>query len=179
MADAFIGEIRIFAGNFAPRGWALCNGQIMSIATNTALFAILGVQYGGDGKTTFALPNLNGKAPMGQGAGQGLTNRVVGQAIGSSTVTLLETEIPSHTHIPHAIAADGDNPAPTGNYWAQPPGDFLSPGTPVFTNTAPSTPMSPVALNVSGNSAPHNNMQPYLAMNYIICITDGEFPSHG
>lgn len=180
MADAYIGEIRVFAGNFAPKGWALCNGQLMSIAQNTALFSILGVQYGGDGKTTFALPNLMGSAPMGQGSGQGLTPRTVGQKVGSSTVTLIEPEIPAHTHVPQAINDAANTPTPTNNYWSQPPLEGppgLEVQSPVY-NPTPNTPMSPVALNVAGGSQPHNNMQPFLAMNYIICL-QGEFPSRG
>ncbi|MCX7571872.1 tail fiber protein [Tumebacillus sp. DT12] len=180
MADAYIGEIRVFAGNFAPKGWALCNGQLMSISQNTALFSILGVQYGGDGKTTFALPNLMGNAPMGQGSGQGLTPRTVGEKVGSSTVTLLTTEMPGHNHAPQAINVQGTTVDPTGSYWSQSVAEGL-PGLetqiPLF-NPTPDTPMSPVALNVAGGSQPHNNMQPYLAMNYIICL-QGEFPSRG
>lgn len=180
MADAYIGEIRVFAGNFAPKGWALCNGQLMSISQNTALFSILGVQYGGDGKTTFALPNLMGNAPMGQGSGQGLTPRTVGEKVGSSTVTLLTTEMPAHNHMPQAINIQGNARTPAGNYWSQ----AVEEGqlgeeyqSPLF-NPTPDTLMSPVALNVAGGSQPHNNMQPYLAMNYIICL-QGEFPSRG
>ncbi|MVP00983.1 phage tail protein [Paenibacillus lutrae] len=178
MADAYIGEIRIFAGNFAPKGWALCNGQLMSITQNTALFSILGVQYGGDGKTTFALPNLIGAAPMHQGSGQGLTPRNMGQKAGSPTVTLLTTEIPSHTHIPQAINSAGAVGDPTQNFWAQgePPDEF-SPNPNLYDPT-PNVPMSPVALNVSGGSQPHNNMQPFIAQTFIICL-QGEFPSRG
>lgn len=177
MADAYIGEIRIFAGNFAPKGWALCNGQLMSITQNTALYSILGVQYGGDGKTTFALPNLMGNAVMNQGNGQGLTSRVMGKKVGSPTVTLLTTEIPAHTHVPQAIDVAGDSDSPTGNYWAQGPGDPFTPAPNLFDPT-PNVPMSPVALNVTGGSMPHNNMQPYIAQNFIICL-QGEFPSRG
>src|SRR5690606_27580514 len=129
MADAYIGEIRIFAGNFAPKGWAFCNGQLMSIAQNTALFSILGVQYGGDGKTTFALPNLMGGTVMNQGTGQGLTPRTIGQTVGSPTVTLLTTEIPPHTHIPQGIDSAGNSSDPTGKTWAQSPSpDPFTPG---------------------------------------------------
>lgn len=178
MADAFIGEIRVFAGNFAPRDWAFCNGQLMSIAQNTALFSILGTQYGGDGRTTFALPNLNGKAAMSQGQGPGLTARTVGQQVGSSTVTLLTTEIPAHTHTPQAVAAKGNTNIPTGAVWAETPPQGRS-GTqiPLYSST-PNVQMSPVAANVAGGSQPHNNMQPFLAMSYIICL-NGIFPSRG
>ena len=179
MADAYLGEIRIFAGNFAPHGWALCNGQVMSIQQNTALFSILGVQYGGDGKTNFALPNLNGRVPIGQGAGPGLTPRTVGQAVGSQTVTLLATEMPAHTHVPMGTTQKGSTSDPANAAW----GEFSVSGrggvTPVnLFNATPDTPMSPLAVNVSGGSQPHNNMQPFLAMNYIICL-QGEFPPRG
>jgi len=178
MADAYIGEIRIFAGNFAPKGWALCNGQLLPIAQHTALYSILGVQYGGDGKTTFALPNLMGRAPMNQGSGQGLTPRTVGQQVGSQTVTLLTTEIPYHTHIPQAIDATGNNSDPTGNYWSQAPRPSVSAPQPRLYDPVPNVDMSPVALQVAGGSQPHNNMQPFIAQNFIICL-EGEFPSRG
>ncbi|MFC4098081.1 phage tail protein [Paenibacillus xanthanilyticus] len=178
MAEAYIGEIRVFAGNFAPKGWALCNGQLMSIMQNTALFSILGVQYGGDGKTTFALPNLMGAAPMGQGQGQGLTPRTVGEKVGSQTVTLLTTEIPGHTHTPMAVNAPSSENDAANNYWGQtPPVGRSKTQTPVYAAT-PNAQMSPVALNVAGGSQPHNNMQPFVAMNYIICL-QGEFPPRG
>lgn len=178
MADAYIGEIRVFAGNFAPKGWALCNGQLISIVQNTALYSIIGVQYGGDGKTTFALPNLMGAAPMGQGSGPGLSPRTVGSKIGTPTVTLLTTQIPSHTHVPSAISSPGDQNIPAGNYWAETPASGRpAVQEPLYAPT-PNVQMSPAALEVSGQSQPHNNMQPYLAMNYIICL-QGEFPSRG
>ncbi|TCP52627.1 microcystin-dependent protein [Tumebacillus sp. BK434] len=178
MADAYIGEIRIFAGNFAPKGWALCNGQLMSIQQNTALFAILGIQYGGDGKTTFALPNLMGNAVMNQGAGQGLTPRTMGQQVGSQNVTLLTTEIPAHTHIPQAVDAIGNDSLPNGNVWSQAPKPNRSAPQPDLYDPTPNVLMSPLALNVTGGSQPHNNMQPYIAQNFIICL-QGEFPSRG
>ncbi|MGN7360498.1 phage tail protein [Paenibacillus sp. SAF-054] len=178
MADAYIGEIRIFAGNFAPKGWALCNGQLMSITQNTALFSILGVQYGGDGKTTFALPNLMGTAVMNQGTGQGLTPRTMGQKVGSQTVTLLTNEIPAHTHIPQSVAEEGTSEEPAQNIWAQakPIDEYTAPAN--LYNPTPNVQMSPVALNVAGGSQPHNNMQPFIAQTFIICL-QGEFPSRG
>lgn len=180
MADAYVGEIRIFAGNFAPKGWALCNGQLMSIASNTALFSILGVRYGGDGKTTFALPNLMGRAPMHQGNGPGLTPRSVGQQFGSQTVTLTTAEMPAHTHVPQAVNAVGPGNSPEGNLWAQAPKEGR-PGqekqVPLFDSQV-NTAMSPLALVPTGGSQPHNNMQPYLAQTFIICL-QGEFPARG
>lgn len=180
MADAYIGEIRMFAGNFAPYGWALCNGQLLPITQNTALYSILGVQYGGDGKTTFALPNLNGRAPMHQGNGAGLTPRTVGEQTGSSTVTLLQNEIPAHTHPPQAVNSPGSTGTAPGNYWAQAP-KTGRPGSqtqkPLY-ESQPNVAMNPNALGVSGGSQPHNNMQPYLTQNFIICLR-GEFPPRG
>lgn len=178
MADAYIGEIRVFAGNFAPRGWALCNGQLMSITQNTALYSILGVQYGGDGKTTFALPNLMGAVPVGQGAGPGLTPRTVGQQVGSSTVTLLQSEMPAHTHTPQAINQPSNSNDAINHYWAETPAVGRGKVQKQLYNSVPNTPMSSFALSVAGGSQPHNNMQPFLAMNFIICL-EGEFPTRG
>ncbi|MBW7476070.1 tail fiber protein [Paenibacillus oenotherae] len=170
--DPYVGEIRIFAGSYAPRGWAFCNGQLVAIRQNTALFSILGVQYGGDGKTTFALPNLQGKAPMNQGNGPGLTPRSVGEDVGSSTVTLLTTELPNHIHTatcPSNVAAD--QMTPQGAVWANTGGRK---GDKVYSDLI-NTPMNPMAILPQGGSQPHNNMQPYLAINYIIAL-EGVFP---
>ncbi len=175
MADAYIGEIRVFAGNFAPRGWAFCNGDLMSIAQNTALFSILGTMYGGDGKNTFALPNLMGRAPMGQGRGPGLTDRRVGAMVGSSEVTLIEPEIPAHNHHANAIQAPGELLDPTDNFWSETQPGRSGEQESVYAAT-PTTSMSPMVLSTAGATQPHNNMQPYLAMNFIICLY-GEFPS--
>lgn len=178
MADAYTGEIRIFAGNFAPNGWALCNGQLLPISQNTALFSILGVQYGGDGRTTFALPNLMGGAAMGQGGGQGLTPRVVGEQVGTPTVTLINSEMPAHTHIPQAVNADGNSQDATGNTWAQsqkqgrPPNQTQA----AIYNPTPDVQMSPMAISVTGGSQPHNNRQPFIAQTFIICLA-GVYPS--
>lgn len=179
MAEAFLGEIRIFAGNFAPKGWALCNGQLLPIAQNTALFSLLGVLYGGDGKTNFALPNLMGRTAIGQGSGPGLTPRSVGEDVGSQTVTLVTTEMPAHTHTPMGYSQKGSTANPTNAVW----GEYSLGGrggtTPVaLFNATPDTQMAPQALNTAGSSQPHNNMQPFLAMNYIICL-QGEFPMRG
>lgn len=176
MADAFIGEIRIFAGNFPPSGWALCNGQLLPISQNPALFSILGVQYGGDGRTTFALPNLMGRVPIHQGAGAGLTPRSMGQVVGQQTVTLLSTEMPAHTHTPMANSVFGTSGDPTNSLWSV--GKVGRSGEEQLYATTPDTPMAIEALTATGGNQPHNNMQPYLVMNYIICL-DGEFPSRG
>jgi microcystin-dependent protein len=173
MADAYLGEIRIFAGSFAPKGWALCNGQLLPIVQNTALFSILGTMYGGDGKTTFALPNLMGRAPIGVGAGPGLTPRTQGKMEGSNTVTLNTTQIPAHTHIAQYGDSVSGDPVLPGSLWAATPGRG---GKATYSEPNSLVNMSLEAIQPAGGGAPHNNMQPYLAMNYIICL-QGEFPA--
>jgi microcystin-dependent protein len=175
MADPFLAEIRIFAGNFAPTGWALCNGQILAISQNTALFALLGTTYGGDGKTTFALPNLQGRVPIHQGQGPGLSEYFLGQSSGAPSVTLIQTEMPAHSHIAQANADASSpqaGPAP-GNVWGALPGRPAPP--PIYVNSGPNTLMSPNALAIAGSSQPHNNMQPYLGLTFIIAL-QGIFP---
>ncbi len=181
MSDQYIGEIRMFGGNFAPRGWAFCNGQLMAISQNTALFSILGVTYGGDGKSTFALPDLQGRAPMHQGAGRGLTPRMLGQRGGAPSVTLLESQMPRHNHVPQAVSANGaTGQGPDGAVWAQ----GWTAGRGGQQNPAPtcatsaSTPMAAQALGPTGGSQPHNNMQPYLGVSFIIAL-QGDFPPRG
>lgn len=175
MADAYVGEIRIFAGNFAPKGWALCNGQLMAISANTALFSILGTRYGGDGKSTFALPDLRERAPMHQGQGPGLTPRELGAAGGASTVTLTTAQMPQHVHLANCQTTPVTD-SPSGAIWANTAGR----GAPtIYAPLANSTTtLNPQTLGVTGNSQPHNNMQPYLAMNFIICL-QGMFPPRG
>src|SRR4249919_3080608 len=118
MGDQFVGEIRIFAGNFAPTGWALCQGQLLPISQNTALFSLLGTYYGGNGQTTFALPNLQDSAPLGAGQGSGLTERVLGETGGTENVTLLQTEMPAHSHGINASTSLGTQTDPSGAVWA-------------------------------------------------------------
>jgi microcystin-dependent protein len=168
--DPFVGEIRIFAGNFAPRGWALCNGQLMPISQNTALFSLLGTFYGGDGKSTFALPNLQGSAPMHFGQGPGLTDRSIGESAGEPAVTLIQSEIPAHGHTALGKDASGGLPSPTGNVWGP-----LAGRTPpnLYSSAAPNTAMAP--LGVAGGGLPHNNMSPYLTLTFIIAL-QGVFP---
>lgn len=176
MADPFLGEIRIFAGSYAPANWAFCNGQILPISQYTALFSLLGTQYGGNGTTTFALPNLQGSVPIGQGAGDGLTPRSVGDTGGSASVLLDMTEIPAHTHTPMGYATDGTTSTPTGNVWAQASVQSRHGKTPIsLFDPTPNTPMSPLALGVAGSSQPHNNVQPCLGLSFIICL-NGEYP---
>jgi microcystin-dependent protein len=172
MSNPFVAEIRIFAGNFAPKGWALCNGQLMPISQNTALFSLLGTTYGGDGKSNFALPNLQGSAPMQPGQGPGLSLRDLGESSGEPTVTLLETEMPAHNHGAQA-ATSGNLPDPGNNAWSS--GAKGHPGFYAAFNAPTNTPMSPVALSISGGNLPHNNLIPYLGLTFIIAL-QGVFP---
>ena len=171
MADPFVAEIRIFPFNFAPKGWAWCNGQLIPISQNTALYSLLGTTYGGDGKSTFGLPALEGSAPMHPGQGDGLSLHDLGEAGGAETVTLLESEIPPH---PHALNAN----AFPANVQAPSPARALAQSTGgVAYKTSPATPtqMSPQALGPAGGDAPHNNMQPYLTFYFNIAL-QGVFP---
>ncbi len=172
MSEPFIAEIRIFAGNFAPRGWAFCNGQLLPISQNTALFSLIGTTYGGDGRSTTALPNLQGRAPMHPGRGPGLTARRLGQRGGTETVTLSEAQMPSHTHQMQASGRPANNDDPASDRWL---------GTAGSSNAAYAPPqnlvqMASQSLESAGGSQPHNNMQPYLAINYIIALV-GLYPS--
>ena len=174
MTDPFLAEIRIFGGNFAPRGWALCNGQLMSISQNTALFSLLGTTYGGDGRVTFGLPNLQGATPMQQGQGPGLSQRYLGELGGSPAVTLINSEMAMHTHTALAVDAGGDSPTPTNNTWAQArtgrSGDAL-----YSVGVQPNLLMNSQAVLPTGGSQPHNNMPPYLTVTFIIAL-QGIFP---
>ena len=170
MSEPFVAEIRIFAGNFAPRGWAFCNGQLLPIAQNTALFSLIGTTYGGDGRTTTALPNLEGRAPMHPGRGPGLTDRRLGQRGGVETVTLTEAQMPNHHHPFMASPSPGESPSPGGNAFGRPVGGSIYGAA---TNLVP---MAEQALPAAGGSQAHNNMQPYLAINYIIALV-GLYPS--
>lgn len=171
MADPFVAEIRIFPFNFAPKGWALCDGQLMPISQNTGLFSLLGTTYGGDGKSTFALPNLQGSAAMHPGQGQGLSLRDLGEIGGSETVTLLTSEMPLHTHSLRGSTDPGDNTVPG-------PAISLaqSTGALAYVNSAsPDSQMALQALPPAGGGLPHNNMQPYLTFNFCIAL-QGIFP---
>src|SRR6478735_609918 len=154
MADPFVAEIRIFGFNFAPKGWAFCDGQLLPISQNTALFSLLGTFYGGDGKSTFALPDMAGNVAVGQGQGAGLSDYVLGQQSGSDTVTLIQTEMPQHTHALQGVAAVGNRTTPVGNSFARVTGatPYLPPAG------APLVPMAFQALPPAGSSFPHNNM---------------------
>ena len=167
MADPFLGEIRMFGGNFAPVGWALCNGQLLAISQNDALFNLIGTTYGGDGQNTFALPDLRGRAPVHQGAGF-----VIGQSGGVENVTLAVGQMPAHNH-QAAAAAGGNVVDPANAVWSSDPGGNTAAYTIPPQGQAT---MNGAAIGSTGGSQPHDNMQPYLAVNYIISV-EGIFPS--
>jgi microcystin-dependent protein len=170
MADPFVAEIRIFPFNFAPKGWAWCDGQLLPLSQNTALFSLLGTTYGGNGQSNFALPDLQGSAPMHPGQGQGLSVHNLGEAGGSETVTLLQSEIPAHSHGMNAAAQD-----PATAKLVNPNASFsLSQGGGIYQDNA-DTALSDQALAPSGSSFPHNNMQPYLTFYFNIAL-QGVFP---
>lgn len=171
MSNPFLAEIRIFTAGFAPKGWALCDGQLLPLSQNTALFSLLGTTYGGDGKSTFALPNLQGCAPMHPGQGPGLSLRDLGETAGDQTVTLLQTEMPAHSH-PALAATTGGQDSPENNAWAS--GIKGRPDAYAATSTN-NTPMHPFALSIAGGDQPHNNMMPFLGLNFIIAL-QGVFP---
>ena len=174
MSDPFVAEIRIFAFNFAPKGWAFCDGQLLPISQNTALFSLLGTTYGGDGKSTFALPDMQGNAPMHPGQGQGLSERFLGEMGGAETVTLLLSEIPVHTHQLQANDFTGDKtvPSPTTSLAESSGGSLYVTGSPALSL------MAPQAAPPAGGGLPHNNMQPYLTLNFCIAM-QGVFPPRG
>ncbi len=174
MADPFVAEIRIFPFNFPPTGWAFCDGQLMPLSQNTALFSLLGTTYGGDGKSTFALPNLQGSAPMHPGQGPGLSLHDLGETGGSETVTLLESEIPAHSHALFTSSAPADEEGqknPTGAV----PGAVQA--TAALYGVLPGSPvqMAPEALAPAGGDQPHNNLMPYLTFYFCIALR-GVFP---
>jgi len=177
MSSPFVAEIRMFAHNFAPTGWAFCDGQLLPISQNTALFSLLGTTYGGDGKSTFALPDLQGSLPMHPGQGPGLSLYDLGQQSGVEFVTLLDAEMPSHTHLLNARSAVGNTADPTNNSLAG--GTWVSGsqfGVVQANNTAnPTAAMSPNAILPAGGGLPHNNMMPYLTLNFCIAL-QGVFP---
>jgi microcystin-dependent protein len=169
MADPFVAEIRIFGFNFAPKGWSLCQGQLLPISQNTALFSLLGTTYGGDGKVSFGLPNLQGSAPMFWGQGPGLSYHDLGEMSGTENITLLQSEMPSHNHrvgVVSDLATSGGTPGPQS---------YLAVANITTYNTLASTVMSPNQLSITGGSLPHNNMQPYLTMNFCIAM-QGVYP---
>jgi microcystin-dependent protein len=171
VADPFVAEVRIFPFTFAPKGWAFCDGQLLPISQNTALFSLLGTNYGGNGQSTFALPNMQGKAAMQPGSGPGLSLHDLGEEGGSDTVTLLQTEIPAHTHTLRGSTASGDNPTPGGNTLARPGQTTIYQQN----SSANLVQMAPEALPPAGSDQPHNNLMPYLTLHFCIAL-QGIFP---
>jgi microcystin-dependent protein len=180
MSDQFLAEIRIFGFNFPPTGWAQCSGQLLSISQNTALFALLGTNYGGDGRVTFGLPNLNGSVPIhvgGNQPGPGLSTYVLGETGGEETVTLLTTEIPQHNHSIAGSTAKGTTADPTGAILAQGAWSFQGSGGALsaYTIAAPDTQLNTQAVGPGGGGLPHNNIMPSLTLIYCIAL-QGIFP---
>lgn len=173
MADPFVAEIRIFPFNFAPKGWAWCDGQLLPLSQNTALFSLLGTTYGGNGKSNFALPDLQGRAPMHPGQGPGLSLHDLGETGGSETVSLLESEIPAHSHNLVAQAPVSDTNLPTGNVFGRSSVGTTTPFQPPA--GAPLISMAANALTPAGGDQPHNNMMPYLTFYFCIAL-QGVFP---
>ncbi len=165
--DQYIGEIRMFAGNYAPAGWAFCDGQLLSIAQNNVLFSLIGTTYGGDGINTFALPDLRGRIPVNQGQGLGLSNRRMGEMAGTETVTLTVEQLPAHSH-PQAIStAAGTLESPVNAFWAA--------NVSQYSTSPPNGQMNPEAITAVGNNQAHNNMMPYLCISFIIAL-EGFYP---
>jgi len=172
MSEPFIGQVILFAGNFAPRGWAFCDGQLMSIAQNTALFSILGTTYGGDGQTTFALPDLRGRVPVHPGQGPGLSFYDLGQVGGSETNTLTVSQMPVHNHLLGGSSQTADQASPSGNVLATEP----TGSTALYHTAAPDQTLNPASIGVSGGSQPVENIQPFSCLNFIIAL-EGIYPS--
>jgi microcystin-dependent protein len=171
MSEPFLGEIRMFGGNFAPRGWAFCDGQILSIAQNTALFSLLGTTYGGDGRTTFALPDLRGRAPVHAGQGPVLSPYSLGQSGGSESVTLNTSQMPSHNHLVNVDTGDnGTTSHPNGQYLAS------TGSISIYNNATDGSTLNQGTVQTAGGSQPHSNLQPYLCVDFIIAL-EGIYPS--
>lgn len=164
MADCFIGEIRMFGGNFAPMGWAFCDGQTLQIAQNDVLYSLLGTTYGGDGQTTFCLPDLRGRVPIHRSSAL-----PIGVKGGTERVTLTTAQIPVHTHQAMAQSLDGDKSAPTSNFWAKAPVNL-------FSASPPTAPMSAAAIQAAGGNQPHNNLMPFQVVSFIIAL-EGLYPT--
>ncbi len=169
MSSPYIGEIRMFAGNFAPVGWAFCQGQLMPISENDTLFNLIGTTYGGDGQNTFALPDLQSRVPMHMGTGPNGQSYVIGEMAGEEIVTLTANQIPAHSHVPQANSASGSQSSPSGNVWAN------STNLP-YSGNAPAAALAPQAIGSAGGSQPHDNMIPFLVINFIISLF-GIFPT--
>lgn len=166
----FLAEIQMFAGNFPPKGWAFCNGQLLAISTNTALFSLLGTTYGGNGTTNFALPDLRGRVPIHPGQGPGLSNHSLGEVSGTETIALIASQMPAHTHTAGASSGNGVADGPGGRVQARMPS-----ATPQYAATS-NADLAAAAVSNSGGSQPHNNLQPYLTITYVIAL-QGVYPS--
>ena len=171
MSEPFLAQIQIYGFNFAPKGWALCAGQIMPISQNTALFSLLGTTYGGNGLSTFGLPNLQGRVPIHAGQGPGLTQRDLGEQAGQEFVTILTSQLPAHNHPATCNDAVGTSYDPAANVWSTDAGQNNE-----YSSGNVAGQMSPNAVQPTGNGFPHNNMQPYLVVNYCIALV-GIFPA--
>ncbi|WP_346838995.1 tail fiber protein [Microbulbifer sp. SAOS-129_SWC] len=167
MSESFVGEIRIFAGNYAPKGWAFCHGQLLAVSENDALFSLLGTIYGGDGRNTFALPDLRGRLPVGEGQGNGLSPRRLGQKFGQDSVTLTQAQLPAHRHDFVATTAAAESASPSGALFANTGGE--NPYVSSATTPQPRT-MDPRTITATGGSQAHDNTMPSLAVNYIISL---------
>ena len=178
MSQSFVGQIIIFAGNFAPHGFAFCNGQLLPISQNTALFSLLGTNYGGNGTTTFALPDLRSRAPVHFGQGVGLSFYSLGEVTGTETVVLTAAEIPAHSHFVNAVAGSGNTASPSAAVWAEGPSPGGRGGTApnLYSTTAANATMAALALNPAGGGLGHPNIQPSIALNYCIALF-GVFPA--
>jgi microcystin-dependent protein len=163
MSEPLLGEIKLFAGNFEPPGWLTCDGRLLAIREHTSLFEILGNSYGGDGRTTFGLPDLRGRVPMGVGAGPGLTNRTLGQKVGAESVVLDVTQLPAHDHTLRATNSSATQTQPAGNILA-------TAGTPQYLNASTSVLMGSDSIGASGSNAPHANVQPSTVLRFLIAI---------
>lgn len=175
MSESFIGEIRMFAGNFAPRGWAFCDGQLLAVSGNDALFSLLGTNYGGDGRTTFGLPEMRGRIPIHQGSGPGLSPRLLGAKAGQEKVTLTVNQLAAHTHSAQCTDGAGTSNSPQGNIWAGVAAGVAYSSDPPVTSSTPLAAKAD-AISVAGESQSHTNLQPFVCVNFIISLV-GIFPS--
>lgn len=170
MADPYVGEIRLFAGNFAPQGWRFCDGALLAVSENEVLFNLIGATYGGDGSTTFALPDLRGRVPIHMGTGGGLSPRTIGEVLGTEAVTLTTAQLPGHNHSFNASTDNGSTPSPGGAVVA------ANPQIRTYIQDVPDSAFAPATISQTGGSSPHDNMMPFICINYIISLY-GIFPS--